>query len=108
MNVTEWVSWFLDCLSDAYTNAIDKIQMSLKVRSFFERMKSFDLNERQKKFLERVLRDDWEGPLMAKKYSVITSCHIDTANRDLKKLVAFGLVFQEAGGSKNTHYSVIL
>ena len=108
MNVTEWVSWFLDCLSDAYTNAIDKIQMSLKVRSFFERMKSFDLNERQKKFLERVLRADWQGTLTAKKYAVITSCHVDTANRDLKKLVSYGAIMKEEGGSKNTHYSVLL
>ena len=108
MDITEWVTWFLERLVDAYSNAIEKIHKSFKVKTFFDQTRNYDLNDRQKKFLERVLRDDWEGPLTAKKYSVITSCHIDTANRDLKKLVAFGLIFQEAGGSKNTHYSVIL
>ena len=46
--------------------------------------------------------------LTAKKYAIINSCHPDTANRDLKKLVSAGLVVKEKGGSKNTHYSLIL
>ena len=71
-------------------------------------MKERDLNDRQRKFLERVIRDDWTGPLTAKKYAVITSCHVDTANRDLKKLVASGFIIKEEGGSKNTHYSLLL
>ncbi len=108
LDVTEWVSWFLERLIDAYATAITKIHMSFKVRAFFTRAKDADLNDRQRKFLERVLRDDWQGALTAKKYAIINSCHPDTANRDLKKLVSAGLVVKEKGGSKNTHYSLIL
>ena len=108
MDLTEWVCWFLERLIDAYSNAIEKIRMSFRVRSFFDRMKDLGLNDRQRKFLARVLRDDWNGTLTARKYALITSCHVDTANRDLKKLVDYGLIKMEEGGSKNTHYSVVL
>ena len=50
----------------------------------------FDLNDRQLKFLKRALQEDWEGVITAKKYATITSCHVDTANRDLKKLASAG------------------
>lgn len=108
MDVTEWISWFLERLIDACQDAARKIETSFKVRAFFDRARNAGLNERQKIFLERVLKEDWNGALTAKKYSAITACHVDTANRDLKKLVGCGLLMKEQGGSKNTHYSVLL
>ena len=108
MDITEWVIWFLERLDDAYANAIDKIRLSFKVRSFWERAGKCGLNDRQQAFLDKVLRPDWKGALTAKKYAAMESCHPDTANRDLKKLVSCGLVRQEPGGGKNTHYSIVL
>ena len=108
LDITEWICWFLERLMDAYADAIARIHRSFAIRSFYARMKERDLNDRQRKFLERVLRDDWTGPLTAKKYAVIVSCHVDTANRDLKKLVANGFIIKEDGGSKNTHYSLLI
>ena len=108
MDITEWVEWFLCRMCDAYEAGILRVQKSFRVREFFIRAEKYGLNERQMKFLSRVLREDWTGAITARKYAVITGCHPDTANRDLKKLVALGLIRQEEGGSRNTHYSVIL
>ena len=106
LDVTPWVVWFLECLLSSYERTIAKIQKSFQVKAFFERADKYDLNERQQKFLSKVLDDEWKGAITAKKYAAITSCHIDTANRDLKKMVKDGLLKQEEGGSKNTHYSI--
>ena len=108
LDITPWVVWYLKRLVDAYVSAIDDLQRTFKVDNYFEKVKNAGMNERQILFLNRVLKTDWEGPLTAKKYSMIAKCHPDTANRDLKKLVEAGLIRKEKGGSKNTHYSVLL
>ena len=108
MDITEWIVWFINRMIDGYDNAISKVQKSFKVKAYFERTREFDLNDRQLKFLKRALQEDLEGVITAKKYAAITSCHVDTANRDLKKLVSAGLIIKEEGGSKNTHYTIDL
>ena len=108
MDITDWVEWYLRCLVDSYSHAIERIQKAFKVRSFFQKAEASGVNPRQSKFLSRVLEDDWEGPLTARKYAVITGCHPDTANRDLRKLLDMGLIRKEEGGSRNTHYSLLL
>lgn len=108
MDITDWVVWFLEKMIDAYNASIIKVHMSFKVREFFQRAERFNLNDRQMKFLKKILNEDREGKITAKKFAVITGCHPDTANRDLKKLVDCGLLMKEEGGSKNTHYSILL
>ena len=49
----------------------------------------------------------WQGAITAQKYAATTGCHPDTANRDLKKLTASGLLHREGNG-KNTHYTVLI
>ena len=98
MDITDWVEWHLRCLVDPYSHAIERVQKA----------EASGVNPRQSKFLSRVLEDDWEGPLTARKYAVITGCHPDTANRDLRKLLDMGLIRKEEGGSRNTHYSLLL
>ena len=108
MDITDWVVWFLEKMIDAYNASIIKVHMSFKVREFFQRAERFNLNDRQMKFLKKILNEDREGKITAKKFAVITGCHPDTANRDLKKLVDCGLIMKDEGGSKNTHYSILL
>ena len=108
MDITEWVAWFLERMIDSYVAAIARIQDSFRMKAFWERAREHNLNARQLKFLGKVLDEDWKGAITAKKYAAITECHPDTANRDLRKLVGYGLIVKEEGGSKNTHYSVLI
>ena len=108
MDITEWVAWFLERMIDSYVAAIARIQDSFRMKAFWERAREHDLNARQLEFLGKVLNEDWKGAITAKKYAAITECHPDTANRDLRKLVGYGLIVKEEGGSKNTHYSVLI
>ena len=108
MDITEWVVWFLERMIDSYITAIARIQDSFRMKAFWERAREHNLNARQLKFLGKVLDEDWKGAITAKKYAAITECHPDTANRDLRKLVGYGLIVKEEGGSKNTHYSVLI
>lgn len=105
MDITNWITWFLQQLVDAYDEAIYKIQKSFKVKELFKEAKRFKLNERQLKLIEKVISDDWEGNITANKYAKINKCHPDTANRDLKKLEEYGFIQKGPGGSKNTNYS---
>lgn len=105
MDITNWITWFLQQLVDAYDEAIYKIQKSFKVKELFKEAERLKLNERQLKLIEKVISDDWEGNITANKYAKINKCHPDTANRDLKKLEEYGFIQKGPGGSKNTNYS---
>lgn len=107
MNITRWTMWFLDRIIDAYCNAIDMIKRSYEIKELFNKAKGSNLNERQIKVLGIILKEDWKGFITAKKYASITQCHVDTANRDLKKLVSLGFIKKNDGGSKNTSYSIL-
>ena len=107
LDITEWLTWYLERLIDAYEEAIRTVQRSFAIKAFFERAVECGINERQDKFLRKVLAEDWKEAITAKKYAAITGCHPDTANRDLKKLTACGLLHREGNG-KNTHYTVII
>ncbi len=92
----------------SYTKVIEELKKTHIVKSFFERLKSFKINERQLKMLRLVTSKEFKGPITTAKWAKLTSYHIDTANRDIKALVSYGFLKQEEGMGKNTHYSLLL
>ena len=107
MDITEWCIWYLERLIEAEEDAIRTLQHSFAVKAFFDRAECMGLNDRERKMLGKVLSSDWVGAITAKKYAAICSCHPDTANRDLKKLVEKGLITKEGEG-RSTRYHVVL
>lgn len=105
LDITAWLSWFLDCLF----NAMDHTEETLKAVSlrnkFWEQYRETPLNERQQKMVVTLL-DDFFGHLTTIKWAKITGSSPDTALRDIQDLIEKGILEKEAGGSKNTTYKL--
>tara|TARA_R110001599_G_scaffold83993_3_gene225630 strand:- start:4749 stop:5528 length:780 start_codon:yes stop_codon:yes gene_type:complete len=89
---------------NAYYNGLNKAK-------FWEKHQSTELNERQKKVLNKLFNagsDDFEGGLSAKKYISITSCSKATATRDLGDLVEKECLCRLEGGGRNARYGLRL
>lgn len=111
LDITEWVTWFVDSVLLAQQEAAQKIDFVLKKAKFWEKHQHTELNERQKKVLNKLFSagsDGFEGGLSAKKYISITSSSKATATRDLGDLVEKECLYRLGGGGRNARYGLVL
>lgn len=106
LDATEWLLWFLACLSRALERAEDTLAQVLSKAHFWESARRVALNGRQVAMLNRLV-DGFEGKLTSTKWAKLAKCSQDSASRDLQDLVAKGLVRREGRGSRDTHYALV-
>jgi Fic family protein len=105
-DITEWLSWFLNCLLKAITNTQDTIQNVLQKADFWDKHKETMLNSRQRLILNKLF-DGFEGKLNSSKWAKITKCSSDTALRDIQDLIQKGILQKETAGGRSTYYELI-
>lgn len=109
--ITAWISWFVDAVIAAQTDAEQQIDFTLKKTKFFDRFKA-SLSERQLKVIKRMLEEGsegFEGGMNARKYSSITQISKATATRDLQDLVQRGIFLSlDDMGGRSTAYKILL
>lgn len=105
LEITQRLLWFADCFTKALDAAEKSCSSVLRKADFWQKHVLVELNERQRRVLNRFL-DGFDGKLTAVKWSRIAKCSIATAQRDIKELTELGVLLRNAGGSKNTSYSV--
>ena len=103
MDVTEWLTWFLDTLHRAIEQAHQTLDAVLAKSRFWQRWAAIPLNERQIKLLNRLL-DGFEGKLTSSKWAAIAKCSPDTALRDINDLLARGALRKSDAGGRSTSY----
>ena len=103
MNDTDWISWFLECLERSIEHAQEKLSVVLEKSHFWNRWAKTSLNERQTLMLNKFL-DGFEGNLTSAKWAKISKCSPDAALRDIKELIAHGVLIKEAAGGRSTSY----
>ncbi len=103
--ITEWIVWFLNCLYRALKNTEQMIKKVLYKADFWDKHKNTELNSRQRLMLNKLL-DGFEGKLKTSKWAKITKCSQDTALRDIKDLIAKGILRQEKSGGRSTNYEL--
>ena len=64
------------------------------------------VNERQRLVLTRML-GDWVGNLTTSKYAALAKCSSDTALRDVKELVGWGVLVQNEAGGRSVSYRLV-
>lgn len=107
LDITEWLAWFLGCLTRAVDAAHVMLDDAICKARFWDRFNQEPLNERQIKVLQRVM-DNFDGKLTSSKWAKIAQCSQDTAGRDIADLIKRGALKKDEGGGRSTSYSVIL
>jgi Fic family protein len=105
LDVTEWLAWFLACLSRAFDGAEGILAGVLTKARFWEKHAALPLNDRQRDMLNRLL-DGFEGKLTSSKWAAVEKCSPDTALRDITGLLERGMLVKDAGGGRSTSYSL--
>ncbi len=103
-DITDWLGWFLDCLSRAITNAEATLGNVLFKAQLWDTINQKPVNERQRLIINRMLEDDFEGFMNTSKYAKLSKCSNDTALRDIQELKDRGILIQNPGGGRSTSY----
>lgn len=105
--ITEWITWFLNCLFQALITTEETLKKVLFKADFWDKHQETILNNRQRLMLNKLL-DGFEGKLKTSKWSKISKCSTDTALRDIKDLVDKNILKQEDSGGRSTNYELIV
>jgi len=104
LDVTNWLEWFLGCLTRAIISAEGTLDIVLAKARFWQHCAGTPMNDRQVKILNRLL-DGFDGKLTNKKWSVIAKCSSDTALRDITDLLERD-VLVKIGAGRSTSYEL--
>jgi len=105
LDVTAWLSWFLNCLSDALNASGQTLAKVICKHRFWNKNAANIQNHRQKLLLDKLL-DRFEGKLTTSKWAKIAKCSSDTALRDIRDLMRKQILQKEPGGGRNTSYKL--
>lgn len=106
LDITEWLLWFVQALHNALLLSLKTTDRVLQKASFWEQHKDTDLNERQRKIINR-LWDGFEGKMTTQKYAKINHCSQDTALRDIQSLIEKGILRKTDEGGRSTNYELM-
>ena len=104
-DITEWLTWYLNCMHRALKNTVFLIEETLNKNRFWEKHKNELLNSRQRLILNKLF-DGFDGKLKTSKWAKITKCSTDTALRDIQDLMVKGILIKEESGGRSTNYKL--
>lgn len=109
-NITDWLIWFLECYQRAIRRSDKIIGNVLAKADFWQEHAQSELNERQKKVLNRILEvgpGNFTGGLTTRKYVSITKVSRATAFREISDMLNKNVLRQLPGKGRNVHYDLI-
>lgn len=109
-DMTEWLLWFLDCMSKAISHSRDLLANILQKSRFWQSHAQTKLNERQCKVINRLLDagpEHFEGGLTNRKYAGIAHVSRATAQRELADLVRKEILQVNSGGGRSISYDLV-
>lgn len=107
LDITGWLSWFLDCLFDAMDYTESTLASVANRIKFWEINRETPLNSRQRYMIDCLL-DDFFGKLTSTKWARMTKSSPDTALRDIQDLIEKKILEKEPGGGRNTTYNLVV
>lgn len=106
LDITRWLDWFLNCLEKTLLKAEDAVSRVFFKAQLWKIVSERSANDRQKKVLNRML-DEFKGHMNTSKYAKLAKCSNDTALRDIKELLHWGILLQNPGKGRSTSYRLI-
>lgn len=110
LEVSEWLAWFLAQVEFVATAAEQTVANTLAKARFWLKHPATDLNERQRKALNRLLDagpGGFEGSINTRKYMSLTKTSRATAYRELADLVEKGCLRATGKGGRSSGYEVV-
>lgn len=108
-DITPWLAWFLGMFVRAVESSKGIVDKALFMAKFWQSHAQVELNERQRKVLQRLLEaepQDFEGGLTNRKYVSLTRVSRETAKRDLAELEQKRLLKRNPGKGRSVSYSI--
>ncbi|MEO5909964.1 MAG: Fic family protein [Pelobium sp.] len=106
LDITLWISWFLNCLKNAIKAADETLAKVLFKHDFWNKNAKTVLNSRQVLILNKLM-DGFEGKLNTSKWAKIAKCSADTALRDIQDLIKKEILKKVEAGGRSTNYELI-
>ena len=106
LDITEWITWFLNCLINALKSTDSILRQVLFKADFWNKHSKTIINERQRKLINKLL-DGFDGKLTSSKWAKIAKCSKDTAIRDINDLINKNILRKEPAGGRSTNYELI-
>lgn len=105
LDITPWLAWFLNCLSQSITHAQITINNVIHKSDIWKTLNTHPMNARQRLVIDKLL-EGFEGKLTSSKWAKLVKCSQDTAHRDIQELLNFGILIKNAAGGRSTSYSL--
>jgi Fic family protein len=108
-DITQWLKWFLACMSRAILSSNRLLSNVMQKARFWKRHAQTDLNDRQRKALNRLLDagpGGFEGGLTNRKYAGMNHVSRATAQRELADLLKKGILLKNPGGGRSVSYDL--
>ncbi|MBW2370397.1 MAG: Fic family protein [Deltaproteobacteria bacterium] len=109
-DITQWLNWFLMCMTRAILNANNLLSNVMQKTRFWKRHAQTQLNNRQRKVINRLLETGpggFEGGITNRKYAGMAHVSRATAQRELADLVAKGILKPNPGGGRSASYDMV-
>lgn len=106
LDISEWISWFLNCLTNALKSTDSVLTRVLFKADFWQKHIDTAINNRQRKLLNKLM-DGFDGKLTSSKWAKIAKCSKDSAVRDINDLIEKGILQKESAGGRSTNYELI-
>jgi len=106
LDITPWLTWFIDTLNDALLKTLNTIEQTLNKANYWHRIDQTQLNAEQLKVLNRLLDGDFELGISSSQYQKVAKVSRATATRHLSQLVAMGCLLKTDAGGRSTRYGI--
>lgn len=103
LDITTHLLWFAARAAKAVEAAETASAGVLHKAEFWQAHAGIAVNERQRAMLGRLL-DGFQGKLTSRKWAALGRCSLPTAQRDIRDLIARGMLIRNPGGSRNASY----
>lgn len=109
LDITDWLSWFLDTLNKSLSEAIASVGRTQIKARFWLRNRNTTLSKEQSKVLNRLLdggEQGFEAGISASQYQKVAKVSKATATRHLSDLLEKGCLEKLEGGGRSTRYQI--
>ena len=104
-NITDWMVWYLECMTRAIAASDDILSRILQKAAFWQTHAKVSFSERQNKVINLYL-DGYIGKLTVKNWAKLSKVSSDTAERDIKDLVGKGVIEPQKGRVRDVFYGI--